>query len=115
MTTCVRKKTILKKHINSNHTNQKCKVCGKEFKTSMELVRHVAKEHHKEEEDWNIKFQSTPKSHKDKDNISQEDSSIPSKVKTIDENIFEKKVKEIDELEHLEDELNSLKMELGFK
>ena len=81
----------------------------------MELVRHEAKEHHEEEEEWNIKFQSTPKSHKDKDNISQEDSSIHSKVKTIDENICEDKVDEIDELEHLEDELNSLKMELGFK
>ena len=28
----------------------------------MELVSHVAKEHHKEEEPWDIKIQSTPNS-----------------------------------------------------
>ena len=53
----------LKKHIVSKHTEQKCKVCRKEFKTSMELVTHVAKEHI-EEDEWNVQFQSTPKSPK---------------------------------------------------
>ena len=48
----------LKKHINLKHTEQKCKVCSKEFKTSMELVIHVAKEHQEQEEARN----STPKS-----------------------------------------------------
>ena len=54
----------LKNHISSKHTEQKCKECNREFKTSMELVSHVAKEHHNEEEAWNVQFQSTPKSDK---------------------------------------------------
>ena len=32
----------------------------------MELVSHVAKEHHEEEEEWDIKFQSTPNSNKER-------------------------------------------------
>ena len=62
------KPNTLKKHINTKHTMQKCKVCDKEFKTSMDLVSHVAKEHieeEEEEEEWNIEFQSTPKSGKE--------------------------------------------------
>ena len=51
------------KHINTKHTEQKCKICNKDFKTSIDLISHVAKEHDKEEEAWDIKFQSTPKSH----------------------------------------------------
>lgn len=42
------KNTTLKKHINTKHSEQKCKICRKEFKTSMELVSHVAEEHHLE-------------------------------------------------------------------
>ena len=109
------KHTILKKHMNSNHTDQKCKVCRKEFKTSMELVRHVAKEHHEEEEEWNVKFQSTPKSPEDKDKISEKDENIPNELKTIKKKMFEEKVEERNELENLEDELRSFKMELGLK
>ena len=33
------------KHINTKHENQNCKVCNKVFKTSMEVLEHVAKEH----------------------------------------------------------------------
>ena len=51
----------LKKHINTKHTEQKYKVCKKEFKTAMELVSHVANKHG-EEEEWIVKAQSTPKS-----------------------------------------------------
>ena len=47
----------LKKHINSRHTEQKCKICNQEFKTSMEVVIHVAKDHQEEEK---VKT-STPK------------------------------------------------------
>ena len=57
---CVKLST-LKKHINSNHTEQQCKVCSKEFKTLMELFFHVAKEHQLEEETWT----STPNSEKE--------------------------------------------------
>ena len=46
----------IKNHISSKHTEQKCKECKREFKTSMELVSHVAKEHHNEEEAWNVQF-----------------------------------------------------------
>ena len=60
------KSSTLEKHISSKHTEQKCKVCSKDFKTSMELVSHVAKEHHEEEEEWDIKFQSTPNSNKER-------------------------------------------------
>ena len=47
----------LKKHINSKHTEQKCKICNQEFKISMEVVIHVAKDHKEKEK---VKT-STPK------------------------------------------------------
>ena len=34
-----------KKHINTKHENKNFKVCNKVFKTSMEILEHVAKEH----------------------------------------------------------------------
>ena len=37
--------------MSSQHTEQKCKVCSQDFKTAMDLVSHVAQEHHEEEED----------------------------------------------------------------
>ena len=36
----------------------------------MEHVSHVAKDHHEEEEAWNVKFQSTQKSDKERANTS---------------------------------------------
>ena len=52
--------------MNSKHTEQKCKVCGKELINSMELLSHVAKEHQEQEEEVNGDFQSsTPKSNKE--------------------------------------------------
>ena len=42
--------TTLKKHMNTKHTNQKCFICSVEFKTSIDISSHVAKEHHDEEE-----------------------------------------------------------------
>ena len=42
-----KKLTTLRKHINSKHTEQKYKVCGRDFKISMQLVSHVANEHMK--------------------------------------------------------------------
>ena len=58
------KRATLNKHINAKHTEQKCKVCSMDFKTSMELVKHVAQDHHDPENDevLNIQFHSTPKS-----------------------------------------------------
>ena len=51
--------------MNSKHTEQKCKVCSQDFKTIMDLVSHVAKEHHETEEEWEVKNHSTPKSNKE--------------------------------------------------
>ena len=48
--------------MNSNHIVQKCKVCRKELKIYLELVCHVAKEHHEDEKSMNVQLQSTPKS-----------------------------------------------------
>ena len=45
------KSCTLKKHMNSKHTEQKCKVCSQDFKTIMDLVSHVAKEYHETEEE----------------------------------------------------------------
>ena len=64
------KKATLSKHINTKHIEQECKICGKDFKTSMELVSHTAKEHHQEDDEWNIEFHSTPKGGKENLNSS---------------------------------------------
>ena len=50
------------KHINSKPTVQKYKVCKKEFKSTMELARHIAKEHRQDEEALTNQLQSTSKS-----------------------------------------------------
>ena len=39
------KKQTIKKHYNSKHEEQACKVCHVRFKTSMEVLQHVAKDH----------------------------------------------------------------------
>ena len=46
---CMKMPTI-KKHIKTKHNEQKCSICIKEFKTAMELVSHIAEEHHEQEE-----------------------------------------------------------------
>ena len=35
--------------MNTKHTDKKCNICKKEFKTSVELIQHLAKEHNNEE------------------------------------------------------------------
>jgi hypothetical protein len=64
------KNPTLKKHINTKHSEQKCKICRKEFKTSMELVSHVAEEHHLEEDSFSVEFHSTPKGSEENKNSS---------------------------------------------
>ena len=54
----------IKKHITSNHSVNKCKVCQKEFTTSVDLVSHVAKGHLEDEEALIVQFISTPTSDK---------------------------------------------------
>ena len=59
------KLSTLKKHTQSKHTMQKCKICSKEFKTAMEVIIHVSNEHQEqEEEEEGVQFESTPKSGK---------------------------------------------------
>ena len=72
----VRNLVLYKKHINIKHTEQKFKICNKDFKTSIDLISHVAKEHHKDEEAWDIQCQSTPKSHEDEQNSSMENDAM---------------------------------------
>ena len=62
----------LKKHNDTKHIEQKCKVCNEEFKTSKELITHVANKHATQEEAWSVKFQSTPKSDKEKEREADE-------------------------------------------
>ena len=45
-----KKVSTMKTHVTTKHTIQKCKVCSNKFKSSIELINHVAKEHHKEDE-----------------------------------------------------------------
>ena len=40
-----KKEVTLKKHFNTKHEKQNCKVCQKVFQTSMEVLEHVSKEH----------------------------------------------------------------------
>ena len=60
------KETTLKKHVLSKHTGQKCTICSKEFKTSLEVLSHIANEHHELEEPYSIQLQSIPKSSKER-------------------------------------------------
>ena len=52
-------------HVLLKHTEQKCTVCSKEFKISLEVLSHIANEHHELEEPCSIQVQSTPKSGKE--------------------------------------------------
>ena len=66
------KLATFKKHILSNHSKQKCKICGKDFETSTKLMRHVSIEHNEYLKDniLNIILHSTPKSDKERQNFS---------------------------------------------
>ena len=58
------KNAHLEKHITLKHSVQKCKVCQREFKSSMDLVSHVAEEQLEDEEELNVQMTSTPTSEK---------------------------------------------------
>ena len=61
------KPNTLQKHINTKHTKQKCSICSVEFGTSIDLLSHIAREHHDDEEACSNKLQSTPKSESKKE------------------------------------------------
>ena len=42
-----KKKSTLKKHFTTKHEQQNCKVCNITFKNSLEVLKHVAKDHRK--------------------------------------------------------------------
>ena len=56
-----KKLSTIKNHVTTKHTNKKCKVCYNKFKSSMEIIYHVAKEHHKEDELIDIESEEIPK------------------------------------------------------
>ena len=64
---CCERPNTLKKHINTKHTKQKCSICSVEFKKIIELLSHIAREHHDEEEACSFKLQSTPNSDSEKE------------------------------------------------
>ena len=88
-----KKETLLKKHMILKHEDHQCKTCETKLPTSIELLKHIAthhipttgdkesindkeeekvhiaKEHNEQEESWDIKFQSTPKSTKEEDEL----------------------------------------------
>ena len=68
----------------------------------MELLKHVANHHHKD----NVEVE---------DKISEEDTTIHNELGIIKKNNAEEKLEEGDQLEELEAELNSLKMEQRLK
>ena len=43
-----KKEITLKKHFNTKHQKQNCRVCHVTFKNSMEVLHHLAKEHSKD-------------------------------------------------------------------
>ena len=61
------KPNTLQKHINTKHTKQKCSICSVELGTTIDLLRHIAREHHDDEEACSIKLQSTPKTESEKE------------------------------------------------
>ena len=40
-----KKETTLRKHVNTKHQEQNCKVCNAKFQTTMDVLQHVAEEH----------------------------------------------------------------------
>ena len=60
------KQSTIKKHINSQHTGQKCDLCGKECMISIIIITHKANEHHEEVKKFNVEIHSTPKEDKEK-------------------------------------------------
>ena len=89
-TMTVKKISSLKKHMLAKHEDHMCKECQEKFSSFMELLKHVANHHHKEEIEA-------------EDNMLKEDANIPNEIE------------ERDELEDLEAELKSLKTELKLK
>ena len=61
-----KKITTVNKHVNTRHTDQKWKMCIKVCSTSIELIHHVAKEHHEEEEVFNDENEEVSKSYEER-------------------------------------------------
>ena len=97
-----KKPSTLEKHRLAKHEEHVCKECEKKFSSFMELLKHVANQHHKDEGEV-------------EDEILEEGATIPNEIKNIDKNLAEEKLEEDDQLDDLEAELNSLKTELKLK
>ena len=84
----------------TKHEDHVCKECQEKFSSFMDLLKHVANHHHKNEVEV-------------EDKILEEGATIHNE--NINKNLAEEKLEEEDQLEDLEAELNSLKMELKLK
>ena len=60
VTTNAKKEVTLKKHINTRHEDQQCKLCSKNLASTIELLQHMAKEH-------SIKVETNENNTKDKE------------------------------------------------
>ena len=103
------KKAILDKHVITKHAEHNCKDCKEKLPTFMALLKHVA-EHHSEQpvEIKEVKDQGNSE-------IINEHTIIPKEINNSNTNIAEEEVEERDQLEELEAELYSLKMQLRVK
>ena len=45
ITTNAKKEVTLKKHINTSHEDQQCKLCFNKLVSTIKLLQHMAKEH----------------------------------------------------------------------
>ena len=95
-----KKPSTLEKHRMTKHEDHVCKECQEKFSSFMGLLKHVANHHHKDEVEV-------------EDKILEEGATINNE--NINKNLAEEKLEEEDQLEDLEAELNSLKMELRLK
>ena len=97
------------KHILTSHGDHGCKECNDNFKSFIELLKHVAKYHFKEpDEVTDINVQ-------DKEIVQHEEEDKEGDKDIEEEPLVEEAHKDQDQLEELEAELSSLKKELLLK
>ena len=95
-----KKPSTLEKHRLTKHEDHVCKECEEKFPSFMDLLKHIANHHHKDE----IEVE---------ENVLEKGATINNK--NINKNLGEETLEEDDQLELLEAELNSLKTELRLK
>ena len=104
-----KKQSNLDKHILKSHGDHGCKECNEKFKSSIELLKHVAKFHFREPDEVTVMNVQNKEigQHEEEDKEGDQD--------IEEEPLVENVYKEQDQLEELEAELSSLKKELLLK